>query len=111
MQTKTLRSSEVAPNARVIRIWRSPARNRRQRARVGPSATGTKPSRKWTGAAAFALSLGLHGGPVVLVEMQQERPPVEVGAPVLNHSVEEVTFETGAETRTPGAPRGRTGAD
>src|SRR4030095_5133847 len=98
MQTTTLRSSEVAPNARVIRIWRSTARNRPQRRRVVPSAAAHTPSSKWTVVTAFILSLVLHAGAVVLVEMQQERPPVEVGAPVLNHSVGGVTFETGAGT-------------
>ena len=76
-----------------------------------PSAAAYKPLSKWTVVAAFILSLVLHAGAIVLVEMQQEKPPVEVGAPVLNHSVEEVTFETGAETGRAGGPRGRTGAD
>jgi len=93
----------------VIRIWRSPARNRRQRRRVVPSAAAYKPSSKWTVVTAFTLSLVLHAGAVVLVEMQQKRPPVEVGAPVLNHSVE-VTFETGAGTGR-ALLGGRTGAD
>jgi len=76
-----------------------------------PSAAAYEPSSKWTVVTAFILSLVLHAGAVVLVEMQRERPPVEVGAPVLNHSVEEVTFETGAGTGRAGAPGGRTGAD
>ena len=54
---------------------------------------------------------GAACGAVVLVEMQRERPPVEVGAPVLNHSVEEITFETGAGTGRAGASGGRTVAD
>jgi hypothetical protein len=53
--------------------------------------------------AAFVLSVALHAGAVLLVEMQQERSPVEVGAPVLIHSVEEVTFETGVGTDRAGS--------
>jgi hypothetical protein len=68
-----------------------------------PPAAVYKPPSKWTVVAAFILSLVLHAGAVVLVEMQQERPPVELGAPVLIHSGEEVTFETGAETGRAGA--------
>jgi hypothetical protein len=54
---------------------------------VPPAAVYKAPS-KWTVVAAFILSLVLHAGAVVLVEMQQEKPPVEVGAPVAVHSVE-----------------------
>jgi hypothetical protein len=88
MQTATLKTSEVAPNARVIRIWRPPAANRPQRRHVVPPAAVYKPPSKWTVVAAFVLSVVLHAGAVLLVEMQQERPPVEVGAPVLIHSME-----------------------
>jgi hypothetical protein len=103
MQTATVKTSEVAPNARVIRIWRPPAAGRFQRRHVVPPAAVYKPPSKWTVVAAFVLSVALHAGAVLLVEMQQERSPVEVGAPVLIHSVEEVTFETGVGTDRAGS--------
>ena len=73
-----------------------------------PSAAVHKPPNKWTVVAAFILAVVLHAGPVVWVEMQQETPSLEVGAPVLIHSIEEV-LETG--TGTAGAARARTAAD
>jgi hypothetical protein len=54
-----------------------------------------KPPRKWTVVAAFILAVMLHAGAVAWVEMQQEKPSVDVGASIPSHSVEDVTFETG----------------
>ena len=98
MQTATLKTSEVARNARVVRISRPSAANRPHRRRVVPSATVYKSPSKWTVVAAFFLAVVLHAGAVMWVEMPQEKPPVEVGAPFPIHSVETVTFETGAES-------------
>jgi hypothetical protein len=70
-----------------------------------------KPPTKWTVVAAFILAVVLLMGAIMWVEMQQEKPPVEVGAPVPIHSVEKVTFETGAESDTAAAAGRRTGAD
>jgi hypothetical protein len=109
MQTTTLKTSGVAPDARVIRILRPPARNRPQRRRVAPFAAVYKPPSKWTVVAAFIFAVVLHAGAVVWVEMQQEKAPVEVGAPVPIHSVE-VTFEAGAGTGTAAAAGGRISA-
>jgi len=49
---------------------------------------------KWTVVAAFIVAVALHAGAVMWVEMPQEKPPVEVGAPAPIHSVDKVTFET-----------------
>ena len=111
MQTATVKTSEVAPNARVIRIWRPPAGKRPHRRTVVPSAAVYKPSSKWTVVAAFVLAVALHVGPVLWVETQQEKPPVAVAAPALSHPMEPVIFEKGAETVTVGAAAGRTAAD
>ena len=108
MQTTALKSSDVAQNAHVVRIWRSPKRNPSQRQRVVPSAAVHKPPNKWTVVAAFILAVALHGGAVVWAEMQQAKPTLEADAPVLIHSIEEV-LETG--TGTAGAARARTAAD
>ena len=110
MQTTTMKSSEVAPNARVVRILRSPARNRSQGRRVVPSAALPKPLSKWTVAAAFILAVILHVGAVMWVEMQQPKPTLEADATVLIQSMEEV-FETGTGTGTAGAAQARTAAD
>lgn len=67
--------------------------------------------RKWTVVAAFILAVMLHAGAIVWVEMQQKKPPLEVGAPVLIHSMEKVDFETGAGTGTTGAAGATTAAD
>ena len=108
MQTTASKSSEVAPNARVVRVSRSPTRRRSQRQRVVPSAAIYKPAGKWTVVAAFILAVALHAGAVMWVEMPQEKPLVAVGAPVPIHSVEKVTLETGAESNMAAA---ETGAD
>ena len=52
------------------------------------SATVYKPASKWTVVAAFILAVALFAGAVVWVEMKQEKPAVEVVAPVPAHSVE-----------------------
>src|SRR4029077_422231 len=104
MQTTALKSSNGAPNAHVVRIWRSPKRNRSQRQCVVPSAAVHKPPNKWTVVAAFILAVVLHAGAVVWVEMQQAKPTLEADAPVLLHSMEEV-FEPGSGTDTAGAAR------
>jgi hypothetical protein len=59
--------------------------------------------RKSTVVAVFILAVMLHAGAVVWVEMQQEKPPLEVGAPALIHSMEKLVFETGTGTGTTGA--------
>ena len=81
MQTTTLKSSDVAPNARVVRILRSPTKIRSQGRRVVPSAAVHKPPGKWTVVAAFVLAVMLHAGAVMWVEIQQEKPPSEADAP------------------------------
>jgi hypothetical protein len=111
MQTTTLKNSEVARNARVVRIWRPPAQNRPHQRRVVPSAAVHRSPSKWTVVAAFILAVTLHAGAVVWVEMQQETPPFEAGTPLLTHSTEEVIFETGTGPGTAGAAAGRTAAD
>ncbi len=108
MQTTTLKSSDVAQNAHVVQIWRSPKGNRSQRQRVVASAAVHKPPNKWTVAAAFILAVALHVGAVVWAEMQQAKPTLQAEAPVLTHSMDEV-FETG--TGTAGAARARTAVD
>jgi hypothetical protein len=65
-----------------------------------PSAAIPKPPSKWTVLAAFILSAVLHVSPVVWVEMQQEKSPVEVGAPVPIHALKDMTSEKGVETDT-----------
>jgi hypothetical protein len=47
-----------------------------------------KPANKWIIVAAFIVAVVLLAGAVVWVEMQQEKPPVQVGGPVPIHSVE-----------------------
>ena len=94
MQTTTLKISEGARNARVVRISRPPAASRPYRQRVASSATVYESPSKWTVVAAFIVAVALHAGAVMWVEMPQEKPPVEVGAPAPIHSVEKVTFET-----------------
>jgi uncharacterized protein HemX len=107
MQTTTLKSSDVAPNAHVIRMSRYSKRNPSQRQRVGPSAAVHKQPNKWTVVAAFILAVALHAGAVVWAEMQQAKPTLEAHTPVI-HSMEEV-FET--RTGTASAARARTVAD
>jgi hypothetical protein len=109
MQTTTLKSSEATPNAHVVRILRSPARNRSQGRRVVPSAAVHKPPSKWTVVAAFILAVMLHAGAVMWVEMQQEKTPSEASAPVLIHPMED--FQTDTDTGTVGAAGTRTDAD
>jgi hypothetical protein len=53
----------------------------------------------------------LHAGAVMWVDMRQEKPPSEAGAPVPLHSVEKVTFETGAQSDIAAAAGRKTGAD
>jgi hypothetical protein len=96
MQTTTLKTSEVAPKARVVRISRSPAAKRTQRRHLVRSAAVYQPASKWTVVAAFIVAVALHAGAVMWVEMPQEKPPVEVGAPAPIDSVEKVTFQTGS---------------
>jgi hypothetical protein len=96
MQSTTLKGLEVARHARVVRISRPPAGNRPHPRRVVSSATVYKSPSKWTVVAAFILAVALHAGAVMWVEMPQEKPPVEVGAPVPIHSAEKVTFEAGS---------------
>ena len=110
MQITTLKTSEVAQNARVVRISRPPAANRSYRQRVVSSAAVYKSPSKWTVVAAFILAVVLHAGAVVWVEMQQSKPTLEADTPVLIHSMEEV-FEMGTGTDTAGAARARTAAD
>jgi hypothetical protein len=75
------------------------------------SATVYKPASKWTIVAAFIVAVVLFASAVVWVEMQQEKPAVQVSGPVPIHSVEKVTFEPGAESNTAAAAERSTGAD
>jgi hypothetical protein len=95
MQTATLKSLDVSPNAHVVRVLRSPARNGSKGQRVLPSAAVHKPPSKWTVFAAFVLALMLHAGAVIWVERQQERPPSEADAPVLKQPMEDSKMDTG----------------
>ena len=97
MQTTTLKSSEAVPNARVVRILRSPA-NRSQRQRVVSSAAIYKPEKKWTIVAAFILAVALHAGAVMWVETEQAKPTLEADAPVLIHSMDKVSETGGIDT-------------
>jgi hypothetical protein len=74
-----------------------------------PSAAVHKPPSKWTVVAAFILAVMLHGGAVMWVEIQQEKPPSEADAPVLNHSMD--GFETDIGTATAGTAGARIVAD
>jgi hypothetical protein len=76
-----------------------------------PPAAVHKPPSKWTVVAASILAVVLHAGPVLWVELHQETPPLEVSAPGLTHSVEEVIFDTTAGTGNANAAGGRAGAD
>jgi len=95
MQTATLKSSEVSPNAHVVRILRSPARNRSQGRNDVPSAAVHKPPSKWTVVAAFVLAVMLHAGAVMWVEMEQEKPPSEADASVLIQPMQGSEMDTG----------------
>ena len=75
------------------------------------SATVYQPASKWTIVAAFIVAVVLFASAVVWVEMQQEKPLVQVGGTVPIHSVETVTFEPGAESNTAAAAERSTGAD
>lgn len=108
MQTTTLKGSDAAPNAHVVRMSRYSKRNPSQRQRVVPSAAVHKPPNKRTVVAAFILAVVLHAGAVVLAQVQQAKPTLQADAPVLIHSMEEV-FETG--TGAAGAARARTAVD
>ena len=98
MQTATLKSSAVAPNARVVRIMRSPVRNRSQRQRVMPSAAMYRPASKWAVVAACILAVALHAGAVVWFEMQQEKRAVAADVAVPVHTAEDFKTEAGAIT-------------
>ncbi len=111
MQTTSLNSSEVAPNPQVVRIWRSPAAERRHRRTVVPSAAVYKPPSKWTVVAAFILAVVLHAGPVVWIETQQETPSVAAAVPTLIHPMEKVILQKDAETGAAGGVAASTAAD
>ena len=100
MQTTTLKNVEVARDDRVLRISRPPVEERRHR----PSAAVYKPSSKWTVVIAFILAVALHAGAVVWVEMQQEKPPVEVGATIPTHSAQRWLSEQAPEAKRPSLP-------
>ena len=57
-----------------------------------------RPARKWTVVAALILAVVLHAGAVVLVEMQQNKPPVEADVLVPVHTEEDFKTETGTVT-------------
>ncbi len=82
MQTPTVKSSEITPRARVVRIWRARKRNRPYQRRL-PSAATYRPPSGWTVIAAFILAVALHAGAIVWVELTQGKVAVEAGAPVL----------------------------
>ena len=111
MQTTTLKNSEVAQNARVIRIWRPPAQNAPHQQRVVPSAAVHKPPSKWTVVAAFILAVMLHAGAVMWAETQQEKPLVAAAVPAFIHPMEKAILEKSAETVAAGGVAGRTAAD
>ena len=111
MQTATLKSSDVARNAQVVRIWRHPTENRLARPRVVRSAARLRPASKWTVVAAFILAVVLHVGPVVWVEMQQEKPSVAAAVPALIHPMEKAILEKGAETGAAVGGEGTIAAD
>ena len=75
-----------------------------------PPAAVYKPESKWTVVAAVILAVMLHAGAVLWVEMQQETPVFDAGAPVLTQPVEEV-LETGAGRNVAGADGGKTAVD
>ena len=110
MKTTTLKTSEESPNARIVRIWRPRAENQPRRRHLVPPAAVYKPTSKWTVVAAVIFAAMLHVGAVVWVGMQQEKPPFDVGAPVLIQPMEEV-FETRAGTDVAGADGGKTAVD
>ena len=110
MQTTALKSSDLARNVRVVRIKRSPAKNRSQKLSVAPSAAVPKPPSKWTLIIASILAVALHAGPIVWVEMKQAKPTLKASAPILIHSMEE-DFETGSGTDKPDTGRAKTAAD
>ena len=76
-----------------------------------PAAAVYKPASKWTVVAAFILALVLHAGPVVWVDMQQERPPVVAAVPGVIHSMDKAISEKGAETGAASGVAGRAAAD
>jgi hypothetical protein len=76
-----------------------------------PPAAVHKPPSKWTVIAASILAVVLHAGPVLWVELHQETSPLEVSAPGLTHSVEQINVDTNAEIRNVNAAGGSTGAD
>ena len=109
MQTTTLKTSEVAPNARIVRILRPLAQSRPRRRHVVPPAAVYKRASKWTVVAAVILAVMLHAGAVAWVGMQQEKPLFDVGAPVLIQPME--VLETGAGADVAGADGGKTAVD
>jgi hypothetical protein len=63
-----------------------------------PSAATYRPASKWTVVAACILAVALHAGPVVWVEMQQEKPAVAADVAVPVHTEEDFKTEAGAIT-------------
>jgi hypothetical protein len=55
--------------------------------------------------AGFILAVLLHAAPVLWVEIQQNKPPSEVSAPILIDSMEKATFERGSATTDDGPAR------
>ena len=62
MQTTTLKNSEGARDAQVVRIWRPPVGIRPDRRRIEPSAAVYRSPSKWTVVAAFLLAVVLVAG-------------------------------------------------
>lgn len=52
-----------------------------------PSIAVYKPGSKWTVVAAFIVAVALHVGAVMWVEMQENKRPIEVTAPVAVESL------------------------
>lgn len=63
-----------------------------------PSAAMYRLASKWTVVAACILAVALHAGPIVWIEMQQEKPAVAADVAVPVHTEEDFKTETGAIT-------------
>jgi len=87
MHTTALKSPLAVPPwqkpTSVIRVLRRPRPEARRM--LGPALN--KPQSKWTVLAAFILSLLLHVAAVAIVQVDLDRPPVEMTQAVSNKSV------------------------
>jgi hypothetical protein len=87
MHTTALHSPVTVPPwqkpTSVIRVLRRP----RPGARRVPGPALNKPQPKWTVVAAFILSLLLHVAAVAVVQVDLDKPPVEIAQSVSNKPV------------------------